>query len=100
MQFVNDNVIPMILEENQLPRQSHIENFLKRATPSAPGPDGIPYSAWKASCTAGSIVLHKALRAMMNGPPPSPHTHPKMASILLSEYFSRKAHATTAHSTV
>ena len=56
----------MILEESQLPKLSHIENILKRAKPSALGPDGIPYSAWKASGIASSIVLHTAMRTMMN----------------------------------
>ena len=44
-QFINDHVVPMLLEERQLPRQIHIENFLKRAKPSAASPDGIPYAA-------------------------------------------------------
>ena len=70
MQFINDNVIAMTLEENQLPKQSHIEHRLKRAKPSAPGSYGIPYSAWKASGIAGSIDLHKAMRTKTNGTTP------------------------------
>ena len=66
IQCITDNVTPMLLEKNQLPKQSHMKNCLKRAKPSAPGSDGIPYSAWKTSGITGSVILHKA-RTMMNG---------------------------------
>ena len=56
MQFIKENVIPMILEEHQLPKQSHIQNFLKRAKPSASGPDGIPPGKPQASPDQSSFT--------------------------------------------
>ena len=63
-------MIPLLLEENKIPRRAHIINFLRRAKPSAPGPDGIPCSAWKAAGEIGTDVLHKALLTIMKGTAP------------------------------
>ena len=60
----------MILEEKQLPRQTHMVKFLKRAKASAPGSDGIPYAAWLASGSFDASALHLAIRVMMDGTRP------------------------------
>ena len=70
MQFTNNNIINMVLDEKQLPRQSLMVKFLKRAKASAPGPDGIPYAAWLASGSYGAAALHLAMRVMMDGTRP------------------------------
>ena len=60
----------MLLEEKQLPRQTHMAKCLKRAKASAPGPDGIPDAAWMASRSFGAAALHLAMRVMMDGARP------------------------------
>ena len=64
-QFIQDNVIPLLLKEDKIPRSDHIKGFLRIAKLSTPGPDGIPYAAWKAVGEMGTDALYKALLIMM-----------------------------------
>jgi hypothetical protein len=56
-------------ETLRLPEVGDIEEFTKRARHSAPGPDGIPYSAWRATGRTGATVLHRTLCEMAAGIP-------------------------------
>jgi hypothetical protein len=49
------------------PDQAVIEGFLKRARRSAPGPDGLPYGAWRATKSKGSGTLFRVLQELSNG---------------------------------
>ncbi len=48
----------------------HIELALKHASPSATGPDGIPYSAYQRCALAGQILCDVALELLKGTTPP------------------------------
>ena len=52
------------------PDQDVIEGFLSQARHSAPGPDGIPYGAWRATHTTGARVLARVFAALCAGSDP------------------------------
>ena len=49
------------------PAKLGIEVFLATAKNSAPGPDGLPYAAWRAAGPAGAATLFEALSKMAAG---------------------------------
>ena len=49
------------------PDQNVIEKFVARARHSAPGPDGLPYGAWKSTGSVGSRVLFRVLVELASG---------------------------------
>ena len=53
------------------PGQADIKACLARARHSAPGPDGLPYGAWRSTGFTGSKVLSWVLQALCEGAPPA-----------------------------
>eukprot|EP00959_Pyramimonas_sp_CCMP1952_P208344 4358315-Pyramimonas_sp.AAC.1 len=53
------------------PSEEQLRNALIHASPTAPGPDGLPYSAWKGAKVAVP-VLNGLLLELFSGPPPPP----------------------------
>lgn len=53
--------------ESVIPASDAVFRATQQARDSAPGPDGLPYSAWRATGRAGAIVLHDMLRALALG---------------------------------
>ena len=45
----------------RFPSVDDIQRFLRKAKHSAPGPDGVPYAAWRAAGRFGAEVLHEEL---------------------------------------
>ena len=50
-----------------LPAEANVSEFLDKVKDGAPGPDGIPYSAWRAAGQLGSLTLHLVLAHLANG---------------------------------
>ena len=68
--FLNEFAADFNFQKLRPPDQNVIEGFLAHARHSAPGPDGLPYGAWRATGRAGSRVLFRVQSQMMEG------THP------------------------
>ena len=52
---------PIHVPENLFPNVESISHFLAHAKHSAPGPDGIPYCAWKATGARGAGTMFRVL---------------------------------------
>ena len=49
------------------PCLEYFEAALLNVRPSAPGPDGLPYSAWTAAGRSGAVTLHLVTQHMLSG---------------------------------
>ena len=47
--------------------RSHVKQALDRSNDSAPGPDGVPYKAWRLLGADSEDVLYEALTLMTTG---------------------------------
>ena len=54
--FENNNDLCILLE--------HVQHAIKVAPGTAPGPDGIPYMAWKRLGPLAATILHKAIQRL------------------------------------
>ena len=52
------------------PSKQNLRDFLELVSDSAPGPDGIPYSAWKAAGETGVETLYQICLSLQSGRPP------------------------------
>ena len=67
--FLETHAIPIDLRDVAMPTPGDIGVFLRSARYSAPGPDGIPYAAWRATGGIGTSNLHRVLCKMTAGRP-------------------------------
>jgi hypothetical protein len=67
--FLHQHAVPLDLAGAELPSPDDIGFFLQHARYSAPGPDGVPYAAWKATGAHGTTTLHRVLCEMCSGRP-------------------------------
>ena len=68
--FLNEFAADFSFQSSRPPDQSVIEGFLARARHSAAGPDGLPYSAWRAAGSAGLRILFRVQFELMAGTMP------------------------------
>ena len=76
-----------------IPGAKSIAKVIRRTNNSAPGPDGIPFRAWKAVGELASLVLAKVLQALAQGiQPPKGFNHgllfliPKDGTLEVTDY--------------
>ena len=55
--------------------ESHVSDAIKYATHSAPGPDGIPYAAFKSTLELSTSILYNVGMAMLAGVAPPDHSN-------------------------
>jgi hypothetical protein len=58
-----------MIPESPLPSLDDLRRVLEKKADSAPGPDGLRYSAWQASGLVGARCLHGVLAEMWDGEP-------------------------------
>ena len=68
-QYLADHAVPLDFSDVTMPTKENFESMLRKIKHSAPGPDGLPYAAWKAAGSAGIDTLFLLLTHSLSGLP-------------------------------